>query len=137
MLPQPCTLAAVVVFLFLVGTTPAKAASGATASSGATSGRASGATRYRVKVNVTPLQKLIQMLDGMVAKGKKEKQEEQVEFAKFHEWCDGTRAEKTTSIDEAAQEIEQLLADIDKANSDAAVLGQEIADHEAAVAKAE
>jgi len=136
-LPRHFTLAALVVSSFLVGTMRAEAASGASASSGASAGHASGATRYRVKVNVTPLQKLIQLLDGMVAKGKKEKIEEQVEFAKFHEWCDGMRAEKTTSIAEAAAQIEQLLADIDKANADAAVLGEEVAQHEAAVAKAQ
>merc|ERR1719446_1804370 len=38
--------------------------------------------------DVTPLQKVVQMLDGVLAKGKKEKHEEEVEFAKFHEWCD-------------------------------------------------
>jgi len=136
-LPRHFTLAALAVSWLLVGTTRAEAASGASASNGASAGHASGATRYRVKVNVTPLQKLIQLLDGMVAKGKKEKLDEQVEFAKFHEWCDGMHAEKTTSIAEAAAQIEQLLADIGKAKADAAVLGEEIADHEAAVAKAE
>ena len=35
---------------------------------------------------VTPLQKVVTLLDGMLAKGKKEKHEEEVEFAKFQAW---------------------------------------------------
>jgi len=86
---------------------------------------------------VTPLQKVLQMLDDMVAKGKKEKHEEEVEFAKFHEWCDNTREETTKSIAEAASQIEQLTADIAKAEADAERLAGEIADLEEGIAAAE
>jgi len=86
---------------------------------------------------VTPLQKLVEMLDGMIAKGKKDKVAEEVEFAKFHEWCDGLRAEKTKSIQEAAEQMDQLAADIDKAKSDSEVLSEEIKSLDAAIAKAE
>merc|ERR1719443_2511676 len=77
--------------------------------------------------DVTPIQKVIEMMDGMVAKGKKEKHEEEVEFAKFHEWCDQVRDEKTNSIAEATAQIEELAAAIDKAESDAEVLTEEVA----------
>jgi len=84
---------------------------------------------------VTPIQKVIEMMDGMLAKGKSEKHEEEVEFTKFHEWCDQVRDEKTNSIAEATAQIEELAAAIDKAESDAEVLTQEIAELEAEVAK--
>merc|ERR550514_725617 len=71
--------------------------------------------------DVTPIQKVIEMMDGMLAKGKKEKHEEEVEFAKFHEWCDQVRDEKTNSIAEAIAELEKevakLTADADSATA--------------------
>mmetsp|Transcript_79941 Transcript_79941/g.258505 ORF Transcript_79941/g.258505 Transcript_79941/m.258505 type:complete len:673 (+) Transcript_79941:38-2056(+) len=94
---------------------------------------------------VTPVQKVIQLLDGMLAKGKEEKHAEEVEFAKFQAWCDSTRKATTKSIEEGAAQITQLDADIAKSESDAEVLGQEIdelegksaqAKYEAASAKA-
>jgi len=88
-------------------------------------------------VDVTPLQKIIQLLDGMLVKGKAEKHAEQVEFAKFHQWCDSTRAAKTKSIEEAAAQIVQLEADIAKAESDAEELAAEIAELDVAIAKNE
>merc|ERR1719316_2084322 len=82
------------------------------------------------RANVTPIQKVIEMMDGMLAKGKQEKHEEEVEFAKFHEWCDQVRDEKTKSIADATAQIEELAAAIDKAESDAEVLTEEIANLE-------
>merc|ERR1740127_38672 len=87
--------------------------------------------------DVTPIQKVIEMMDGMLAKGKKEKHEEEVEFAKYHEWCNQVRDEKTNSIAEATAQIEELAAAIDKAESDAEVLSEEIADLEKETAKLE
>merc|ERR1719498_654144 len=74
-------------------------------------------------------------MDSMVAKGKKEKHEESVEFAKFKEWCDQVRDEKTKSIAEATAQIEELAAAIDKAEADAETLTEEIAELEKEVAK--
>jgi len=88
-----------------------------------------------VSTDVTPIQKVVEMMDGMLAKGKQEKHEEEVEFTKFHEWCDQVRDEKTNSIAEATAQIEELAAAIDKAESDAAVLTEEIAGLEAEVAQ--
>jgi len=85
---------------------------------------------------VTPLQKVMDMMDEMVAKGKAAKQAEEVEFAKFHAWCDSLTDEKHKSIAEAASQIEQLTADIAKAESDAKALAAEIKELEAAIAKA-
>merc|ERR1719214_366098 len=83
---------------------------------------------------VTPIQKVIQMLGDMAAKGKKEKNIEEVEFAKFKTWCEDVISDKTKDIAEAAAAIEQLNADILKAESDAKVLGEEIDALTAAVA---
>merc|ERR1719178_520772 len=85
--------------------------------------------------DVTPIQKVIEMMDGMLAKGKSEKHEEEVEFTKFHEWCNQVRDEKTKSIEEATAQIEELAAAIDKAEADAEVLTEEIAELEKEVAK--
>merc|ERR1719238_2646714 len=80
--------------------------------------------------DVTPIQKVVEMMDGMLAKGKQEKHEEEVEFTKFHEWCNQVREEKTQSIADATAQIEELAAAIDKAESDAETLSGEIADLE-------
>jgi len=81
-----------------------------------------------VAVDVTPIQKVLQMMEEMLTKGKAMKHEEEVEFAKFHEWCDQNRAQLTKSIGDAADQIEQLGADISKGESDAEVLAAEVQD---------
>merc|ERR1719359_2489267 len=86
-------------------------------------------------LDVTPLQKVVQMLEGVKAKGKEEKHDEEVEFAKFHEWCDQVRAEKTKSIKELSGEISQLSADIDAGEADAETLAEEIGELETEIAR--
>jgi chromosome segregation ATPase len=80
---------------------------------------------------VTPVQKVVQLLNGMVEKGKKDKHEEQVQFASYKQFCDDTTVEKTRDIKEANEMIEVLKADIEKYESDAAKLGREITVHDA------
>jgi len=84
---------------------------------------------------VTPIQKVVAMMEEMLAKGKQEKHNEEVEFAKFSQWCTSLREDKTESIAEAKAKIEQLTADIAKAESDAEVLGNEIEELEADVVR--
>jgi len=79
---------------------------------------------------VTPVQKVIQLLNGMVEKGKKEKHEEQVQFAAYKQFCDDTTVEKQRSIKEANEMIEILQADIQKYEADASQLAKEIAKHD-------
>jgi len=86
---------------------------------------------------VTPIQKVITMLGEMAAKAKKEKNVEEVEFAKFKTWCEDVISDKTKAIEDGAAKIEQLTAAILKAESDAKVLGEEIAVHTAEVAQYE
>merc|ERR1719352_187327 len=80
-----------------------------------------------LEIKVTPVQKVIQLLEGMVAKGKKEKHDEQVQFAAYRQWCDDTTVEKKRAIAEAEEQIEILKADIQKNAADTALLTKEIA----------
>jgi len=89
-----------------------------------------------VQSEVTPIQKVVDLLDGMVAKGKKEKHVEEEAFAKFHEWCDGTRASTQKSIEQGKAQIEQLSADIATAEADAEELAGDINELESAIGKA-
>merc|ERR1719174_3480197 len=77
---------------------------------------------------VTPVQKVIQLMEGMLEKGKKEKHDEQVQFAAYKQFCDDTTVEKTRAIAEAEEKIEVLKADIQKYTADAALLTKEIAE---------
>merc|ERR1719440_2445917 len=79
---------------------------------------------------VTPVQKVIQLLNGMLEKGKMEKHEEQVQFAAYKQFCDDTTAEKQRAIKEANEQIEMLQANIQKYEADAAALAKEIAGHD-------
>jgi uncharacterized protein YoxC len=76
---------------------------------------------------VSPTQKVIQLLQDMAAKGRAEKQDEEVRFAAYKQFCDDTSSEKKANIQQADEEIEQLQADIQKAEADAATLADEIA----------
>jgi tRNA/tmRNA/rRNA uracil-C5-methylase (TrmA/RlmC/RlmD family) len=71
-----------------------------------------------VEVQVTPIQKVIQMLNEMMAKGKQEKEDEASRFAEYKTFCKDTAWDKTTSIKTATSQIDQLSADIDKATAD-------------------
>jgi len=84
--------------------------------------------------SVTPVQKVIQMIQGMLEKGKEEKHAEQVQFAAYKQFCDDTHTEKTTAIKDAEEAIEMQKADIAKYTEDAATLTKEIAEHDADVA---
>ena len=61
--------------------------------------------------------KVIQLLQGMAEKGKKEKHEEQVQFAAYKQFCDDTTVEKQRAIKEANAKMEQLSAAIQKATA--------------------
>merc|ERR1719379_3199794 len=67
-------------------------------------------------------------MEGMLEKGKKEKHDEQVQFAAYKQFCDDTTVEKKRAIAEANERIEVLKADIQKYAADAAQLGKEIAE---------
>merc|ERR1719207_366058 len=69
---------------------------------------------------VTPVQKVIGLLNGMVEKGKKEKHEESLQFATYKQWCASTSGEKSRAIKDGNEAIEDLTADIEKNEATAA-----------------
>jgi len=74
----------------------------------------------------TPVQKVIQLMEGMIEKGTAEKNAEALQFVAFKSFCDTTTGDKNKAITEANAKIEKLQADIEKFKSDADVLGTEI-----------
>merc|ERR1719321_583899 len=72
----------------------------------------------------SPVAKIVSMLNDMLAKGKKEKQDEMVRFAAFKQFCESTAAEKSKNIATAKEEIDQLSATIAKAQADVAEIDQ-------------
>merc|ERR1719238_2195699 len=95
------------------------------------------ASAYSLGNGASPVQKVIGMLQDMRAKGVQMKQEEQVSFAAYKQFCEDTSAEKKANIDDANGQIETLQADIQKAESDAAMLAKEIAELDDEIAKAQ
>merc|ERR1719163_950945 len=95
------------------------------------------ASAYSLGNGASPVQKVISMLQDMRAKGVQMKQEEQVSFAAYKQFCEDTSAEKKANIDDANGQIETLQADIQKAESDAAMLAKEIAELDDEIAKAQ
>merc|ERR1719335_1733844 len=69
---------------------------------------------------ITPVQKVIELMNNMVEKGTKEKQDEQVQFAAFKTFCDNTVSAKQAAIAEATEQIDVLTADIEKYEATAA-----------------
>jgi hypothetical protein len=76
---------------------------------------------------VTPVQKVIALLNDMHAKGTKEMKDEEVAFSAFKQWCDNTARQRQQSIKEAEELMEHLSAEIAKADADVAQLTDEIA----------
>jgi hypothetical protein len=85
---------------------------------------------------VTPVQKVIQMLMGMLEKGKKEKHEEQVQFASYKQFCENTEVSVKRNIKENDEKIEMLKADIQKYSTEATDLAREMQELEADAATA-
>jgi len=76
---------------------------------------------------VTPIQKVIDLMTNMVEKGTKEKQAEQVQFATFKTFCDNTVSAKQAAIAEATEMIDTLTADIEKYEAEAADAAKQVA----------
>jgi len=68
------------------------------------------------QAGVTPIQKVLQLMGDMVAKGTKEKNEEAVKFSAFSQWCTDTQRTKSDEIAAGNQKMEELNALIDKKN---------------------
>jgi len=75
---------------------------------------------------VTPIQKVLELLGDMLAKGKKEKNAEEVRFSAFTQFCANQDRIKSEAIEKANTRIEELKASIQKAEADIAELDDRI-----------
>ena len=82
------------------------------------------------QAKVTPVQKVIQMLNDMMAKGKAEMEDEQVRFATFTQFCKSTTTEKNQAIETTTAEIDDLTADIASYGEEIMTKEKEIAQHD-------
>merc|ERR1719478_55285 len=69
----------------------------------------------REQSTVTPIQKVLTLMEELKAKGIKEKNDEETRFSAFSQWCQNTKKAKTDEIDAGNQKIEKLKAGIEKA----------------------
>merc|ERR1719163_1536895 len=69
----------------------------------------------RDESKVTPIQKVLTLMEELKAKGIKEKNAEETRFSAFNQWCQNTKAAKTDEINAGNQKIESLKAGIEKA----------------------
>jgi hypothetical protein len=75
---------------------------------------------------VTPITKVLQMLESMKAKAIDEKKAEEVRFSAFNQWCADTSAEKATSIEDLGLSIDKLDGEISAAEEEVIVLGKDV-----------
>lgn len=85
---------------------------------------------------VTPIQKVIQLMENMKEKGRNEMVDEQAQYAAYKQFCEFTLKEKGQAIEEAKDKIEVLEADIEKTQYEVRALNKEIAGHSADFEKA-
>jgi len=79
---------------------------------------------------VTPVEKVLELMNSMLEKGKKEKHEEEVQFSAYKQFCDDVSVEKTQAIEDANGKITVLKADIEKAAATISKLTKEVAELE-------
>merc|ERR1719160_138603 len=70
------------------------------------------------EAKVTPIQKVLELMSDMLAKGKKKKKDEEVKMSAYFQWCANQERIKTKEITEANEKIEKLNAEIAKATAE-------------------
>merc|ERR1740130_989003 len=65
--------------------------------------------------NVTPIQKVLTLMEDMKAKGIAAKQDEETKFSAFSSWCQNTKKNKNGEIGAGNEKMEMLRAEIEKA----------------------
>jgi hypothetical protein len=78
----------------------------------------------------SPVKKVVELMNSMVAQGEKEMQAEKVQFATYSQWCKMTTEKKTGAIEEAGDQISAMQADIAKLTADVERLSSEIEGHQ-------
>jgi len=69
----------------------------------------------QAKSGVTPIQKVLTLMEEMKAKGIAAKNDEETKFSAFSQWCTNTKKSKNGEIDAGNQKMEKLSAGIEKA----------------------
>lgn len=87
-----------------------------------------------IALQVTPVQQVINMLTKLQVKGRENAATEQTIYAKYAEWADDRQKELGFEIQDATAKINELVAFIEKADSDVAVLGREVTALDAEIA---
>lgn len=87
--------------------------------------------------SVTPVQKVLQMMGEMVAKGQKAMEAEKKIMAQYNEWVSDENTRLTQNIKTADSDIEKLTAFITKTDNDVKVLGSEISELDALIQQKE
>merc|ERR1719163_2457388 len=82
---------------------------------------------------VTPVQKVITMMEDMAAKGAAEKEAEIATYKKYMKWCDKTTFEKGVAIRDGKLAVEQGTAAAGKAKADAEAAADKIVELNAAI----
>eukprot|EP00425_Heterocapsa_triquetra_P027539 CAMPEP_0195124352 /NCGR_PEP_ID=MMETSP0448-20130528/130593_1 /TAXON_ID=66468 /ORGANISM="Heterocapsa triquestra, Strain CCMP 448" /LENGTH=707 /DNA_ID=CAMNT_0040161941 /DNA_START=62 /DNA_END=2185 /DNA_ORIENTATION=+ len=80
---------------------------------------------------VTPVQKVLELLHGMLSKATAAKKEEAVQWTAYKQWCSDSEANKQERVKAADIKLESLQADIQMFDAEALRLDGEIEDHEA------
>lgn len=75
---------------------------------------------------VTPLEKVLMLLETMMAKGLAEKQNEEAQYRAYSQYCNMTIAEKNKAIAEASAQIEMARANSEKLQTQIAQLDNDI-----------
>jgi hypothetical protein len=78
------------------------------------------------QVSQTPVQKVIEMMNEMLAKGKAEKEKEAATYAIYKEWVDDKTQETGFEIKTLNSQIEEQTAEAEKADADVAELSAKI-----------
>jgi len=80
--------------------------------------------------SVTPIQKVLTMLGGMIKKAKQDRMEEQVEWSAFRVFCRDTESHKLKDIKKAGTKKTALKADKEQHDSEVKRLTKEVTGHE-------
>jgi hypothetical protein len=94
-----------------------------------------GTLAYELRAGVTPVQKVLGMMRDMKAEGEAEMQKEAGLHAEYIQWCKDTSNTKEDSIREGAALMGKLKASVQKCDSEADKLGDEIAELDGEIAK--
>lgn len=85
---------------------------------------------------VTPVQRVLQMMQEMHAKGVQEKASEEAMFEEYQAWCKEVQYTKSIAIRDGGDAVEKLTASADKAAADVASLNDAVTNLDTSLATA-